>query len=132
MDNKEKPVNESVNILNNRQKGSSFEEQAASFFVAKSYKILARNYRRKTGEIDLIVWDRRETCLVFVEVKYRKSKRKGYPEEAVTSYKQKRIIKTAEWFMQEKQVKNDIRCRFDVISILNGEICHIKNAFGGL
>ena len=67
--------------MNNRETGSRFENEAASFFIEKGYEILERNYRRKTGEIDLIVTDHK--YLVFVEVKYRKSTQKGFPEEAV-------------------------------------------------
>ena len=116
---------------NNRVKGSSFEEEAASFFVEKKYTVLCRNYRTKTGEIDLIVRDPGDGCIVFVEVKYRKSMRKGMPFEAVTAAKKARIYRTAQWYIKENRLGWNRRYRFDVLSILNGEITHIKNAFGG-
>ena len=115
--------------MNNSEKGNRFEEEAASFFISENYEVLERNYRRKTGEIDLIVTDHK--ALVFVEVKYRKSISKGFPEEAVNDLKKKRIMRTAEWYLKEKKLPFNIPCRFDVISILDGEIHHIKNAFGG-
>ena len=116
-------------MMNNRANGSSYEQQAASFFENMGCEILAQNYRRKTGEIDLIVRDG-NTC-VFVEVKYRKNLRKGYPEAAVTAEKQRRIFRTAQWFLAEHGLSQGTACRFDVISILDGNIRHIRNAFGG-
>ena len=116
---------------NNRGKGSAFEDLAASFFIEKKYTILERNYRTKTGEIDLIVRDPSDSCIVFVEVKYRKSTRKGMPFEAVTRDKQLKIYRTAQWYIKENRLGDERRYRFDVLSILNGEITHIRNAFGG-
>lgn len=116
--------------MNNRAKGSSYEQQAASFFENLGCEILEQNYRRKTGEIDLIVRDGK--TYVFVEVKYRKNLRKGYPEAAVTPEKQRRIFRTAQWYLVEHNLPiQGTACRFDVISILDGEIRQIRNAFGG-
>ena len=116
--------------MNNRVKGSSYEQQAASFFENMGCEILERNYRRKTGEIDLIVRDK--NVYVFVEVKYRKNLRKGYPEAAVAPEKQRRIFRTAQWYLAEHRLPaQGTACRFDVISILDGKLRHIRNAFGG-
>ena len=115
--------------MNNRVKGSCYEDLAASFFENKGYMILERNYRRKTGEIDLIVKSP-EGYIVFTEVKYRKGTGKGYPYEAVNLNKQNRIYRTAEWYLKEKKLYS-VKCRFDVISILGNEITHFENAFGG-
>ena len=90
--------------MNNRKKGSVFEEKAAAFLIAEKYLILERNFRRKTGEIDLIAKDIEEDTIVFVEVKYRLRKATGYPEEAITMQKQLRIRRTAEWFLKEKGI----------------------------
>jgi len=115
--------------MNNREKGSRYEDMAASFYEGRGACILERNYRRKTGEIDLIV--REEGRIVFVEVKYRKEARKGDPSEAVTPSKQLRIYRTARWYLNEKKLPESTPCRFDVISILGTELRHIPNAFGG-
>lgn len=114
---------------NNREKGSRYEEAAASFFESLGYEIIERNYRRKTGEIDLIAKD--GNIFVFAEVKFRKRLNKGFPEEAVTAAKQQRIFRTAQWFLKERHLSFSVPCRFDVISILDDKITHIKNAFGG-
>ena len=117
--------------MNNRVKGSVYEEEAASFLIAKKYEILERNYRRKTGEIDLVAREPAEGRIVFAEVKFRSRRATGEPSEAVDRRKQIRIYRTAEWFLLERKLPPETPCRFDVISILNGEIRHIVNAFGG-
>lgn len=115
--------------MNKREKGSRYEEIAASFCIAKGYRLLEKNYRRKTGEIDLILQDGR--TVVFTEVKFRSRTRNGFPEEAVNSAKQQRIYRTAEWYLNEMHLPPDTPCRFDVISILDSRVEHIENAFGG-
>ena len=116
--------------MNNREKGSRYEEAAASFFIQQGYEILERNYRRKTGEIDLIAKD--GNVYVFAEVKFRKRQKKGFPEEAVNITKQERIYRTAQWYLKEHGLSFNLPCRFDVISILDDQVTHIKNAFGGI
>ena len=115
--------------LNNREKGSQYEERAAEFLIGQGLMILEKNYRRKTGEIDLIALDGH--YYVFVEVKFRLKVRKGFPEEAVNPAKQLRIYRTAEWYLKEHGLTFQTPCRFDVVSILGNDIRHIKNAFGG-
>ncbi len=116
--------------LNRRKKGAQGEDLAARYLSRKGFRILERNYRFERGEIDLIAEDGDE--LVFVEVKARRSKSYGEPEDAVTPQKEEQIKKTAEGYLFEHQIE-DRPCRFDVVSILfsNGkaEIRHIPNAF---
>lgn len=82
------------------------------------------------GEIDIIAYDRK--TLVFVEVKTRRSREFGLPEESVTPAKQRQIRKIAQGFLAKNRLTNT-ECRFDVISLeLDGEgysVRHIKNAF---
>lgn len=111
---------------NSRKTGSRYEQVAAAFLTQQGYEILEMNYRDRYGEIDLIA--RREGVLVFVEVKYRKTTRQGYPEEAVTPQKQKRIRHTARYYLYTHHLE-DLPCRFDVVSILGEEIRLIENAF---
>ena len=97
----------------------------------KGYVVLARNYRIKTGEIDLVVKD--GEYIVFVEVKFRSSLGYGYPREAVGSTKQKRIMNTAMHYLHKNKLTNcDIR--FDVVEVLkqHGQLyaSHIEDAFG--
>lgn len=83
------------------------------------------------GEIDIVAYDQK--TLVFVEVKARKSRKFGSPEESVTPSKQRQIKKIAQGFLVKNNLQ-DVECRFDVISLLFTEeegfsIQHIKDAF---
>jgi len=73
------------------------------------------------------MWDGR--VLVFVEVKYRLNNRYGYPAEAVTAAKQRKIYYTAEYYRYRYRIEEETPCRFDVIEILGDKIRWIKNAF---
>ncbi|MBO4779993.1 MAG: YraN family protein [Selenomonadaceae bacterium] len=116
-----------------RQKtlGQLGEDCAAKFLEAHGYKIVARNFRIRSAEIDIIA--RADDVLVFAEVKARSNVRHGLPAEAVNIRKQKKIIEAASVFLQDENFA-DCACRFDVIEIfLRGklveEIHHIENAF---
>ena len=109
--------------------GKKGEEMALAFLLKLGYKILATNWSEKKFEVDIIAEDKNE--LVFVEVKTRSTMAYGNPEEAVTIKKQEHLINGADFYIQENEI--DLECRFDVISIVYGEvgeeINHIKNAF---
>jgi putative endonuclease len=92
----------------------------------KGYKLRARNYRIRLGEVDLIM-DQGDT-LVFVEVRERKSNAYGTPAETVNLKKQKRIAKAALMFVKTFSLTNR-NLRFDIVSIQNGNITHLENAF---
>lgn len=112
---------------NNRKVGAAYEEKAAEYLKEKGYQIINKNFRCRMGEIDIIA--KQNTILVFVEVKYRKTASFGYPEEAVSFYKQRTIRKVAEYFLAKEHLSSDTECRFDVIAILGEKISHIENAF---
>ncbi|MCI8269154.1 MAG: YraN family protein [Lachnospiraceae bacterium] len=111
---------------NKRRTGKKYEEWAADYLRQKGIEILERNYRDRTGEIDLIGRD--GECLVFIEVKYRRNSRNGEPSEAVTAKKQQHIRRTAQYYLYSHRC-GDTPCRFDVISILGDRIDWILNAF---
>ncbi len=91
------------------------EDLAAAHLQKAGYKILARNYRQKCGEIDIIALDR--GTLVFVEVKTRKSLSFGLPFEAVTEKKQKQIGRVAQDYLCRNNLFNR-PARFDVVSVV--------------
>lgn len=111
---------------NNRMIGKAGEDTAVLFLSEKGYNIIKRNYAHRFGEIDIIA--KNNEYLVFVEVKYRKNIKNGYPREAVNSKKQEKIRNTALAYISENNI-SDIAMRFDVIEILGGQIEHIENAF---
>lgn len=116
-------------LKNKKDVGDYGENAAAGYLIGKGYVILERNYRRGGGEIDIIANDKE--YIVFVEVKYRKSMSAGYPREAVSRAKQKRIIETALYYIGENSL-DDNDFRFDVIEVFGKELLdinHIENAF---
>lgn len=113
--------------MNKRAIGTEYETVAAKHLERLGYRIVARNYRCRAGEIDLIA--RHGAYLVFIEVKYRADARNGYGAEAVDCRKQERIVRAARWYLMEKHIPENQPCRFDVVSFLGEEISVIENAF---
>ena len=113
-----------------RDLGVNGEEFAARFLESMGYRIVERNYRIRSAEIDLIV--EKNNLIAFVEVKTRKNKKFGRPAEAVTLSKQKKIIEAASVFMQREEYARS-GCRFDVIEIFyeggDWHLNHIESAF---
>ena len=112
--------------MNTKISGTHGEVYALQYLLSINYKFLERNYRCNFGEIDLIMADK--NCIVFVEVKYRKTKKFGEPAQAVTKEKQHTIKKVARHYLKSKEIE-DIDCRFDVVQIVDEELTHYKNAF---
>lgn len=109
--------------------GKRSEIIASDFLKKNGYKILEVNYKNKVGEIDVIAKD--GECIVFVEVKARKSQRFGHPFDAIDERKQQKIHAVASIYLVQNH-KYGTNCRFDAISILgleNPEITHIIDAF---
>ncbi|RGT53905.1 YraN family protein [Lachnospira eligens] len=113
--------------VNKRAAGADKEQLAARYLVDNGYAVLERNFRNKTGEIDIIA--KKDNYIVFVEVKYRSNNKYGYAVEAVNYRKQQIIRRVAQFYMTTRYKSCDIPCRFDVIGIDGETVTHIKNAF---
>ena len=100
---------------NLKQVGATGEDLAAAHLKKQGYQILERNYRTPIGEIDLIA--RHQGALVFIEVKTRRSRRFGSPQEAVHPAKQERLRNLAEYYLQQQGL-GEVTVRFDVVGIL--------------
>jgi putative endonuclease len=111
--------------------GSLGEQEACRILEADGYRIVARNYRLRQGELDIVC--ERAGTLVFCEVKTRTTEHFGLPEEAVTWTKRRRIRQlAAEYLRRERQPARTVR--FDVVSVMVSEgrvsaLRHIVNAF---
>lgn len=114
-------------MMNKRQIGAEKEAIAIKYLEEKGMKIVARNYRNKIGEIDIIGYH--EGYLVFIEVKYRKSTQLGAPEEAVHSRKQRTICKVADCYRYGHKIGDFTPIRYDVVAICGEEITWYQNAF---
>ncbi|MCL1901194.1 MAG: YraN family protein [Firmicutes bacterium] len=114
--------------MNNLELGKYGEELAAKFLKKNKHKILEQNIKLKTGEIDIIAFDKIEKCICFIEVKTRIGDSYGLPREAVGLTRQHRYRNAAISYLKMKKLLN-AKTRFDVIEILDDNITHIKNAF---
>ena len=110
--------------------GKSGEDLAVRYLKKQGYTIVERNYRQRIGEIDIIARD--NECLVFIEVKTRRSKRYGSPFEAVDSRKQHQISRVALEYITRYQYE-EMEARFDVVAVQfdggSSTIELMKNAF---
>jgi putative endonuclease len=113
-----------------RELGARGEELAARFLEAQRYTILARNFRCRAGEIDLVALDDRE--VVFVEVRARRGERLGTPLESVDGRKQAQVVRVARHFVAARGYL-DHDARFDVIGVRFDRepptVEHVRGAF---
>ena len=116
-----------------RRRGLWGEELAARYLEGKGYRITARRWRCRFGELDIVA--ERGGFLCFVEVKLRRSARYGSGAEYVDRRKQEKLRTAAELYLQS--FPPGLQPRFDVIEVLspnglgteNPKIRHIEGAF---
>jgi putative endonuclease len=113
--------------------GKTGEDYACRELERRGYEILARRFRTRLGEIDIVA--REDETLVFIEVKARRSTRFGAPCEAVDWRKQQTIGRLAAEYVLRYGIGN-ARCRFDVVSVIFGDglrprVEILRNAFDG-
>src|SRR3954449_4202957 len=98
--------------VSRRELGIAGEDAAAAWYEANGYEVLARNWRCRDGELDLVV--RRNRTIVFCEVKARTSNAFGAPAEAVNHLKRQRLrVLAAKWLDDSPVRPREIR--FDVV-----------------
>lgn len=113
--------------MNQRKVGAFYEQKAAEFLTQSGFLVIAKNYHCRQGEVDLIGLHQGQ--LVFVEVKYRKSQRSGYPEEAVDLGKQAKICRTSEYFRIKHPEYEGMQVRYDVVAVCGEHLQWYQNAF---
>ena len=110
--------------------GKKGERRAAWFYRLRGYRVVGRNVRLPTGEIDLVA--RRGSTLVVAEVKTRQTVAAGQGHEAVTREKQLRLIALADQYVVRSGARN-VHIRYDVLSLFwNGArfvVTHYPDAF---
>ena len=119
--------------MNQREVGTRQESRAAEYLESLGYHILARNFRCRFGEIDLIA--EKDGVLMFVEVKLRTNLQYGAPREYVTVKKQEKLRAAALLYLSEREL--DVPARFDVAEVYTDvrhsagktRIRYIANAF---
>ena len=116
-----------------RQIGNNAEKIALDYLSKQGLQLIEQNYLTPLGEIDIIMLDKNNNELVFVEVRYRQNTKFGAPEETINQNKQLKITKTAQRYLQHKSQYQNFTCRFDVVGVKFNlkypKIDWIKNAF---
>jgi putative endonuclease len=110
--------------------GEKAERLAQQYLEQNGLSLITSNYHCRSGEIDLIM--DHGNFLVFIEVRYRKNDIYGSAAESITRQKQRRLLATANHYLQNEKLYGDNSCRFDVITVsgqYNPQIEWIKNAF---
>lgn len=121
-----------MTVWTGKRLGDNGERHAARFLKQQGFRILHRQYRSRLGEIDLVAQD--GDCLVFVEVKTRRSDVAGHPVEAVTRAKQKKLTGLALHYLKSHG-QLESRARFDVVAVIwprqgrSVDVKHFPNAF---
>ncbi len=105
--------------------GAAAEDRAAAYLQRQGMKLLARNYRCRQGEIDLIL--REGATLVFVEVRSRANSSFGGAAASITQAKQAKLIRAAQHYLSQQTSLPP--CRFDAILIEGDELQWLKHAF---
>lgn len=114
----------------NQSVGKYGEDRAAEFLVRLGYEIIDRNWRCKSGEIDIIARDR--NCLVFAEVKTRTRTGFGHPFEAITAKKiQTMRSLVSQWCHNRNLASNEVRLDALSVLIVRGRVTieHLKQVF---
>jgi putative endonuclease len=119
---------------NRKYLGNYGEKIACKFLKKKGLKLVENNFKYQRCEIDLIFLDKKNKILIFVEVKTRKNKAFGEPEESIHFFKQQNILKAAQGFILKNKEFDGFDYRFDSLSILFNEdnyytVNHIEHAF---
>ncbi len=94
--------------------GTQGENAACKLLESRGYRILERNYRCRYGEIDIVAMD--GDCTVFVEVRAKRSRSFGSPEESLSKRKQRRLTTTALTYLQDCETPS-VEWRIDLVSV---------------
>jgi putative endonuclease len=113
--------------MNSSRLGKEGEEQAAAALEAAGMEIIARNIRCKRGEIDIVAKD--GETIVFVEVKSWSAYGLEDLQYGIDPRKQRKIIKTAKFFLSENRKYSNMAIRFDVVFVNKSSVTHLASAF---
>lgn len=116
-----------MKVIPKRTIGNLAEEKACQFLLAKGLILIARNFYCRCGEIDLIMRDRDD--IVFIEIRSRVSSHFGNAIESIDKTKQKKLIRSAKFYLQQRNWYDKVNCRFDVVGLSTSGCEWIKNAF---
>jgi len=108
--------------MKRRETGALGERIARDFLGENGYEILENNYRCPEGEIDIIA--KQEDTLVFIEVRTKRSRQFGSPEESITPVKREKLRTLAQYYRQEHE-NLPLNWRIDVVAIEMEKSCEV-------
>lgn len=119
-------------MLGRRRKGLRYEDRARQYLARRGLSLVAQNFRKRGGEIDLIMRDAQRIC--FIEVKYRDSTAYGGAASSISRAQQRRIVTTALHYLSAHRELSRLAPRFDALLIQrlpdgDERIEWIQNAF---
>jgi len=103
-------------MSNTIEQGQEVETRISEWLCAQGLIFIQRNYRRRIGEIDLIMRESDSGIIVFVEVRYRENNCFGGALASVDARKQKKLLRTASAWLQQ-HADDRTNARFDVIAV---------------
>jgi putative endonuclease len=118
--------------MDSKELGRFGEKIAQNYLKNKGYKILARNFKRKWGEVDIVAKEKKK--IIFVEVKTILEKEGFFAEDEIDQRKKRQLIKMAQIYLQELKIPLDSSWQIDIIAIeispdfKKAKIKHYKNA----
>jgi putative endonuclease len=113
--------------MDRQQIGRAAEDAAVAFLISRGIDIVARNFRRRLGELDVVARER--DTLIIAEVRTRASNRFGGAAASVDYRKQVKLRRAAALFLEGRGDLARLRVRFDVIAVTPAGIEWIKHAF---
>ncbi len=113
-----------MNPLTPKRIGDAAEVRARRYLEQQGLQYVTHHYQCRLGEIDLIMTD--QDNMVFVEVRYRQKTHFSHPVETIDRRKQKKIIKTAQFYLQWRRLYEKIPCRFDVVCLTGDQANSIE------
>lgn len=114
-----------------RQHGDAAEQHGCDWLCRRGLRLVARNWRCRLGEIDLIM--QHGDTLVFVEVRLRRDHDYGGALASVTVAKQRKLLRAAKLFLAQRPQFGQHACRFDVLALSGNRSTPewVQNAFYG-
>ncbi len=116
----------------NDKVGSWAQDLVEKHLVGKDYKVLARNWTCRFGELDLVMFDQSAKLVVFIEIKARQNTAFGEPLEGITARKQAKLAKTIQSYLEKDAISHD-QFRTDFIGVFyfpargKAKITHLKD-----
>ncbi len=118
--------------LSKKDTGTLYEQQACRFLERQGLFVIDKNVRLKCGELDIIMQD--GSCIVFVEVKFRKNIMYGGATSSISTKQQRTLLNTAHlWLVKQNRSAIHTEFRFDAVIFegTSNAVNWIKNIFSG-